>query len=336
VPLAVRVAVVARDADLWWRAGPAETTEVLGVRRGRAYDPAVVDAYRSVGAGTLTDLDETDAWAAMLAAAPGGDEIVGAALDTSLRAVADFADLKSPWTRGHSPRVADLAATAARELGMAPEEVIRVSRAALIQDLGRVGVPNGIWDRAGPLGVAERERMRMHPYLTESVLACCPALAGLGRLGGAHHERLDESGYHRGTRDLGMAERLLATADVVAALGEERPYRAAATTAQVDAAVRSEVAAGRLDRTAVEAVFAAAGQRAAGGRRPSWPAGLSDREVEVLRLIARGHTNKEVANSLFLSVKTVGRHVENLYAKIGINSRAGAAVFAMEHRLLDP
>jgi HD-GYP domain-containing protein (c-di-GMP phosphodiesterase class II) len=173
----------------------------------------------------------------------------------------------------------------------------------------------------------------MHPYLTKSVLACCPAMAGLGRRGGAHHERLDGSGYHRGTRDLGMAERLLAAADVVAALAEERPHRAAATAAEVDDAVRSEVAAGRLDPTAVDAVLAAAGRQAAGARRPSWPAGLSD---QVLRLIARGRTNKEIASNLFLSIKTVGRHVENLYAKIGINSRAGAAVFAMEHRLLDP
>jgi HD-GYP domain-containing protein (c-di-GMP phosphodiesterase class II) len=201
--------------------------------------------------------------------------------------------------------------------------------------LGRVGVPNGIWDRAGRLGVAERERMRMHPYLTESVLACCPALAGLGRLGGAHHERLDGSGYHRGTRDIGMSERLLAAADVVAALAEDRPHRAAATAAEVDDAVRRELRAGRLDRTAADAVLAAAGRRAAGARRASWPAGLTDREVEVLRLIARGRTNKEVAGSLFLSVKTVGRHVENLYAKMGVNSRAGAAVFAMEQHLLD-
>jgi response regulator RpfG family c-di-GMP phosphodiesterase len=158
VPLAVRVTVVARDAELWWRAGPAETTEVLGARRGRAYDPAVVDAYISVGAETLADLDATDAWAAMLAAAPGDDEIADAAVDTALGAVADFTDLKSPWTRGHSPRAAALAGAAAHEVGMAAEDVARLSRAALLQDLGRVGVPNGIWDRAGPLGVAERRK----------------------------------------------------------------------------------------------------------------------------------------------------------------------------------
>ncbi len=336
VPMAVRVAVVARDADLWWRAGPEETTAVLLARRGRAYDPAVVDAYRAIGGRTLAELDATDAWEAMVSAVPGDDEVTGAAVDTALGAVADFADLTSPWTRGHAPRVAALTAAAARGLGMAGQDVVRVSRAALIQDLGRVGVPSRIWDRSAELGVAERERVRMHPYLTESVLACCPVLAGLGRLGAAHHERLDGSGYHRGTRDLGRAECLLGTADMVAALGEERPYRLAATAAVADDVLRSDVRAGRLDGTVADAVLAAAGRLPPGAHRTSWPAGLSDREVEVLRLIARGRTNEQVAGTLFLSAKTVGRHVENLYAKAGIHSRAGAALFAVEHHLLDP
>ncbi|HET6795049.1 MAG TPA: HD domain-containing phosphohydrolase [Acidimicrobiales bacterium] len=335
VPMAVRVAVVARDAELWWRVGPEMPAEVLASRRGRAYDPAVVDAFVSAGPGVLAALDGSDPWAALLEDAAGDDEIGGAGLDDALEAVADFADLKSPWTRGHSRRVADLVAAVAAVIGMDGRESARLRRAALVHDLGRVGVPNGIWDRPGPLGVAEWERVRLHSYLTESTLACCPALAEIGRLGGAHHERLDGSGYHRATRDLGMAERLLAAADVVAAMAEDRPHRLAATPAQVADAVRAEVAAGRLDRAAVDAVLAAAGHGDA-RIRAGWPAGLSDREVEVLRLIARGRTNKEVAAALHVSAKTVGRHVENLYTKIGTNSRAAAAVFAMEHRLLDP
>ncbi|HET6874419.1 MAG TPA: HD domain-containing phosphohydrolase [Acidimicrobiales bacterium] len=335
VPLAVRVAVVARDAELWWRAGPAEADDVLAARRGRAYDPGVVDAFGSVGPGVLTGLDQSDPWAAMLEAAPGVGLIGEAGLDRALEAMADFADLKSPWTRGHSRRVADLAAGAAAGAGLDAGEVARLRRAGLVHDLGRVGVPNGIWDRPGPLGVAEWERVRLHPYLTESTLACCPGLADLGRLGGAHHERIDGTGYHRGARDLGPSERLLAAADVVAALGEDRPHRPAARLDQTAEAVQAEVTAGRLDRAAADAVLAAAGQpsipRASSGR----PSGLSDREVEVLRLIARGRTNKEVAAALHLSAKTVGRHVENIYTKIGANSRAAAAVFAMEHRLLE-
>jgi HD-GYP domain-containing protein (c-di-GMP phosphodiesterase class II) len=338
IPLAVRICVVARDADLWWRSGEAQMAEVLRARRGHAYQPSVVDACTSVAAGVLSDLDASDPWQAMLdaAAATSDDQVAGSGLDAALGAIADFVDLKSPWTRGHSPRVADLAIEAAAQLGTGVDEASRLRRAALVHDLGRVGVPNGIWDRPGQLGVAEWERVRLHPYLTESVLACCPALADLGRLGGAHHERLDGSGYHRGIREFDVAARLLATADVVAAMGEPRPHRPAVGSAEIADTVRAEVSEGRLDRAAADAVLAAAGHRRIGtGRSGGWPAGLSDREIDVLRLIARGRTNKEVAAALYLSAKTVGRHVENLYAKIGVNSRAGAAVFAMEHRLLE-
>jgi HD-GYP domain-containing protein (c-di-GMP phosphodiesterase class II) len=333
VPLAVRLAVVARDADLWWRSGSEPMAQVLGDRRGHAYDPAVVDACVAVGPAVLGGLDAGSAWEAMLQAADGAGRVPD--LDGALTAVADFADLKSPWTRGHSPRVAELAAGAASFLDHSPPEVRMLRRAALVHDLGRVGVPNGIWDRPGPLGIAEWGQVRMHPYLTESTLACCPGLAELGRLGGAHHERLDGSGYHRGSRQQGTPERLLAAADAVAAMSEPRPYRAALGTAQIADAVAAEVRDGRLAPWAADAVLAAAGAPHTSVHAP-WPAGLSEREVQVLRLIARGRTNRQVAEALYLSVKTVGRHVENLYAKLGVHTRAGAAVFAMQHRLLDP
>jgi HD-GYP domain-containing protein (c-di-GMP phosphodiesterase class II) len=251
--------------------------------------------------------------------------------------VADFIDLRSPWTRGHSPRVADLVAAAGRHCGLDAVEVTVVRRAALVHDVGRVGIPNGIWDRPGPLGVADWQRVRLYPYLTERTLACCPALAPLARLAGAHHERLDGSGYHRGATaaQLDPAARLLAVADVWAATTEDRSYRPALTPAQAAAALHEETRAGRLDPVAVDAVLVAAGQHRAPVSR-EWPAGLTDREVEVLRLLVRGRTNAEVAQLLVLSPKTVGRHVENIYAKIDVRSRAAAAVFAMEHRLLDP
>lgn len=337
VPLPVRVAVVARDADLWWRHGPDLMGRVLAGRSGRAYDPGVVDACLPVVKELLAELDQADAWQAMLDADPGVDAIAGARLDEALGAVADFADLKSPWTRGHSPRVAEVAETAARQLGLESAAATRIRRAALVHDLGRVGVPNGIWDRPGPLGVAEWERVRLHSYLTESTLACCPTLADLGRLAGSHHERLDGSGYHRARRDLDPPERLLAAADAVVAMGADRPHRPALTGTQIAERIAEEIKAGRFDPPVAEAVLAVAGH-------PSPPpagrdvrlGGLTDREVEVLRLVARGRTNKEMAASLYLSAKTVGRHVENIYTKIGVNSRAAAAVYAMEHRLLAP
>jgi DNA-binding NarL/FixJ family response regulator len=172
--------------------------------------------------------------------------------------------------------------------------------------------------------------------MTESMLACCPALAELGRLAGSHHERQDGSGYHRGRRDLTLAERILAASDAIVAMGEDRPHRPALSQRQIADVVETDLRAGRLERSVADAVLSAAGQRVGvAARRDPWPAGLSDREVEVLRLVARGRTNKEVAASLYLSIKTVGRHIENIYNKIDVNSRAAAAVFAMEHRLVE-
>jgi HD-GYP domain-containing protein (c-di-GMP phosphodiesterase class II)/DNA-binding CsgD family transcriptional regulator len=333
VPPAVRLAVVARDADLWWRSGPEEWADVLAARRGHAYDPAVVDACLSVGPAVLAELDTGAAWETMLAGTEAGTPV--ADLDLALTALADFADLKSRFTRGHSRRVAELAQDAAAELRLPTPETQLLRRAALVHDLGRVGVPTGIWDRTGPLGIAEQHQVRLHPHLTESTLACCPALAELGRVAGAHHERLDGTGYHRGSHGQGTAEQVLAAADVVAALGAARPHRGALHAEQIADTLATEVREGRLDRSAATAVLAAAGTPRTAARRP-WPGGLSDREVEVLRLITRGRTNREMAAELHLSVKTVGRHVENLYAKLGVRTRAAAAVFAMEHRLLDP
>ncbi len=240
---------------------------------------------------------------------------------------------QSRWTRGHSDRVAELAEEAGRRCGLPDADLVLLRRAGLVHDLGRVGVAAGVWDNPGPLGVAQREKVRLHPYLTERVLSRCQALRPLAALAGAHHERMDGSGYHRGVDggQLSIPARLQAAADVLAAMTADRPHR---TALSLDAA-RDQLRADRgLDPSAVEAVLAAAGAAPARHRSRRWPAGLSDREVEVLRLIARGRSNREVAHLLVVSPKTVGRHVENLYAKIGVRSRAAAAVFAMEHRLL--
>lgn len=332
VPLAVRVVTVARDADLAWAAG-AEPRAVVAARRGRAYDPAVADAFARVGPATLAGLAGADEWEAALAAEPAPAAAVSpGGLDDLLAALADVADLKSPWTRGHSRAVAALAEGAGRHAGLDDAQRAQLRRAGLVHDLGRVGVPNGIWDTPGPLTAAQRERVRLHPYYTGRILARCEALAGLAGAASSDHERLDGSGYHRGlTGDaLPAAARILAAADVLAALGADRPHRPAHPAAASATALEAEPG---LDPQAVACVLAAAGQGAP-PRPEAWPAGLTDREVEVLRLIARGRTNREVARQLVIAPKTVGRHVENVYAKIGVSSRAAAAVFAMEHDLL--
>jgi HD-GYP domain-containing protein (c-di-GMP phosphodiesterase class II) len=335
VPAAVRIGVVARDAELASRVG-VPPAEWLRRRRGRAYDPAVVDAFERVGPSVLADLAGADEWERALAAEPAPVTTISPAeLDGVLTALADFADLKSPWLRGHSRSVAALAESAGRLAGLDGPACDALRHAGLVHDLGRVAVPGGIWDKPGALTTGEREQVRLHPYHTERVLVRCRPLAGLAELAAAHHERLDGRGYHRGLAGPALARpvRILAAADAYAALTADRPHRRA--HAHAAAARVLEADAAGLDGDAVACVLAAASGRAPASARPRFPAELTEREVEVLRLLARGRSNREVAVQLVISPKTVGRHVENLYRKLGVSSRAAAAVFAMEHRLLD-
>ena len=329
IPLETRIAVVARDADLFARRGD-DVVEILRARRGKAYDPQIVDLVRKLGlSGNEAEWDE------VLASEPRPALMVQD-IDHSLSVVADYVDLKSPWTRGHSRTVADLAEQAGRLLGMTEDRVRDLRRAALVHDLGRVGVENGIWDKAEPLATAEWEKVRLHPYLTERVLSRCQALAALGEVASSHHERSDGSGYHRKmTADqLSKTGRVLAAADVMAALIADRPHRGRFDTGEATRMLDEEADAGRLDPEAIAAVVAAAEGRSRLARATN-PGGLTDREVEVLCLIARGHTNRVIGEELYISSKTVGRHVENIYSKIGVSTRAGAALYAMEQRLLE-
>lgn len=335
IPVAVRIAIVARDADLWIEATDATTaTDVLLERRGHAYDPDVVDAL--LGAAPLTPLDGAeDVWERVLDAEPLPTMRIGEdRIDGVLEALADFADLKSPFTRGHSRGVAELAADAAGTLGLGADRIRVLRWAALVHDVGRVGIPLSIWDRPDPLSFADRERVRLHPYLTERALAPAASLSGVARLAGAHHERLDASGYHRccDGSELDQPARILAAADSYQAMTQQRPHRPALDPDAAVVELRRDAADGKLDRRAVEAVLEAAGHD--GHHVDASPCGLTDREVEVLRLISRGRTNRQVADELVISPKTVGSHVEHIYTKIGVSSRAAAAVFAMEQRLL--
>lgn len=336
VPIAVRVVTVARDAELWARRGGWETArEVLAHRRGRAYDPAVVDAVVPRGEMWLAGIGD-DPCAAVLDAEPtpvlqiGDDRI-----DEALGAIADFSDLKSPFFLGHSSGVAHLATAAAGAAGLSDADASSLRRAGLVHDVGRVGVASGIWDRPGPLSAEQRERVRLHTYLGERVLARCGLLAPYADVAVCHHERPDGSGYHRrlGGEQLGPGARLLAAADSYHAMCEDRPHRPALTAGEAASQLLDEADAGRFGRIEVDAVLAAAGQ-ATRPARVDRPAGLTEREVDVLRLIARGHANKQVAAALGISPKTVGHHVEHIYAKAGITTRAGAALFAMDHGLL--
>jgi HD-GYP domain-containing protein (c-di-GMP phosphodiesterase class II) len=337
VPAAVRVVVVARDVDLWVRlAGVPSARAVVDRRGGRAYDPTVAAAFTTDPVAVLDAVAAADTWQAVLDAEPApAVRIDRDRLPVVLGAFADFADLKSPWLRGHSRGVAALAAAAARASGLTETEVEAVRHAGLVHDLGRVGAPGGVWDRPGPLSPADWDAVVLHPYLTERILNRSASLAPLARVAACHHERADGSGYYRGARapELSLADQLLAAADAYQAMSEARPHRSGLGPHQAAAELRGESAAGRFSAAVVEAVLDAAGNRPP-GHAPTWPAGLTDREVEVLRLIARGHPNRRVAADLFITPRTVGSHIEHIYLKIGVRTRAGAALFAMENGLL--
>jgi HD-GYP domain-containing protein (c-di-GMP phosphodiesterase class II) len=161
----------------------------------------------------------------------------------------------------------------------------RLRRAGIVHELGRLGVSNTIWDRSGPLGAGEWERVRLHLYLTERMLQQSAALAPLGAVAVAHRERLDGSGYPHGLSGsaISRAARILGAADAYQAMREPRPYRPARPADVAANELRAEARSGRLDpeAEAVEAVLGAAGHQVP--RRRESPAGLTAREVEVLR-----------------------------------------------------
>ncbi|HEU5392819.1 MAG TPA: HD domain-containing phosphohydrolase [Streptosporangiaceae bacterium] len=339
IPLAVRLMQVAQDADVACQYGGIEVASgTLARWAGSGLDPEAVRVFLALGDEPYKGLDAPSIWDDVMAAEPGPQpEVTEDRLDACLSAIADFADLKSMWTTGHSRGVADLAERAASLAGLAAAEVITLRRAALVHDIGRVAVPVGVWGKPGPLTRGEHEQVRLHAYHSERVLEACPALRRLARLAGSHGERCDGSGYHRGSRaaDLPAAAWLLAAADCYQAMREPRAHRPARSPQAAADELSAEGQAGRLPPDAVRAVLAAAGQQRSPVPRPR-PAGLSERECEVLGLIARGMATKQVARQLGISPKTCDHHIQRLYRKTGLSTRAGATLFALEHGLVDP
>jgi HD-GYP domain-containing protein (c-di-GMP phosphodiesterase class II) len=316
--------------------GAADIARRLLVRAGRSLDPWISRLAAGDTAALLAGLDEGDLTQAMLDAEPGSAVVVAdAEIERVLTGIADFGDLKSPHMIGHSRRVASVARAAARAASMPTADVALVERAGLVHDIGRVGLQSSLLSKQGTLTRSEHERIRLHSYLTERIFACNPVLAPLGAVGSAHHERLDGSGYHRGLSATGLAApaRLLAAANAWCALTEARPHRPQMTEAEAADFLLARAKEGLFDRNAVDAVLVSAGKKGQQTRRAAWIA-LSEREIEVLRLVAREETNASIAATMGISPKTVERHVTHIYDKIGISTRAGAAIYALEKGLI--
>jgi HD-GYP domain-containing protein (c-di-GMP phosphodiesterase class II) len=333
IPLPTRIGHVASAAAMFSQStGRPHALSVIASWSDRVLDPAVATTFLAHADELLSCLDAPDSWQVVLEAEPKPWRIVdGGSLDDICHVFADFVDLKTPYLLGHSARVARLAEGAARALRMDEDDCLTLRRAGLLHDLGRVGISAGIWEKPPPLGTVEMEQVRLHPYHTERILERSALFHPLSRVAGLHHERVDGSGYYRGLIGamLDQPARVLAAADACAELLENRPGREALSPDEA----AGELAKEALDPKVVGAVLQVAGARHADvGRRGQ--AGLTKREIDVLRLLARGHTLKQIADELVISASTAHTHAAHIYEKCAISTRAGAALFAMENGLL--
>ena len=333
-----RIASAAADAARFDHLGSAPAAvAALRARAGAILDPEVVEAFAADADQLLAESRRGDPRQRILELEPEPQiEVDAVEVRRVAAAFGDLVDMKMPATHGHSSEVARLARVAAQRQGLDARTVERLEVSALLHDLGRMAVSNAIWQKPGSLTGAEWEQVRMHPYHSERILATSRALAPAARDAGMHHERLDGSGYHRGcrARDLTAAARVLAAADAFQAMTQQRPHRPALSGEQAGEELKREVRSGRLDPDAVAAVLECGGQRRARRRDNLRPGGLSEREAEVVRLVAGGLSNPEIAARLVISRRTAEHHVQHVYAKLGVSSRAAAALFAHEHDLL--
>jgi HD-GYP domain-containing protein (c-di-GMP phosphodiesterase class II) len=336
IALPMRLFHLADTVEVHHRArGVDAAVEVARAKRGKHFDPAVVDQFCALAGDVLGEPDAEHDWSALVDAEPSLQRRLSEdQLDSALEAIADFTDLRSASRAGHSRAVAELAALAAAERGLPDTEATAVRHAGLVHDLGLHGIPATILDKPGPLTEAERERIRMHPYYTERMLARPAALARIGAIASLAHERGDGSGYHRGLTAAAIpaTARLLAAACAFQAMTEPRAHRPALTAKQAAGELRADVRAGRLDAEAVDAVLAAAGQPR--GKRRTGLAGRTPPGIAVLILIARGGSTRQVAQQLTITPKTAETHIERIYAKTGATTRSTATLFALQHGLL--
>ena len=332
IPLPMRIAQVARDAAFQRMLGGDEfAASVIRSRAGAAFDPAIAEAYARRSNDIFVGDATTSVWSQIPASEPGpGLVLEGPAIDGALAAMGDFADLLSPFLLGHSAGVAEVAVTAGRLCGLDETELRALRRAALVHDLGRVTVPARVWQVAGPLSPGDWESVRLHAYHTERILSRSSFLRRLAPTAALHHERLDGSGYHRGCSapEIPVPARILAAADCYHTMLESRADRDAFPPDQAVETVVADARAGCLDAEAVAAVVEAAGHK-----RPQLgrPAGLTPRECAVVGLLAQGLQTKQIARALGVTAKTADTHIQHAYRKMGVSTRAGAALFAMRH-----
>jgi HD-GYP domain-containing protein (c-di-GMP phosphodiesterase class II) len=337
VSLAARISHVAEACEVFQRtAGVEAVLDVVRSRSGTHFDPEIARLVSTDPESLFAGLDH-DTVDEVLAAEPAGRAtLTDDELDDALTAIGDFCDLRCPPFAGHARATAELVRGATELLSLPAADVRLAYRAALVHDVGRFGVPGAVWAKPAALTPNELERVRLHVYYVERIFNRPEPLRRIGLLAATHHERMDGSGYHRGVGGpmLSTSARVLAAADAYSAMRQPRPYRDALSATEAARKLKLDVAQGRLDPMATEAVLAAAGHRH-NRARVTGPAGLTTRESEVLAYLSEGTPNKTIARQLGISPKTVNNHIEHIFTKLGVSNRTGAAMYAMQHGITD-
>jgi HD-GYP domain-containing protein (c-di-GMP phosphodiesterase class II)/DNA-binding CsgD family transcriptional regulator len=336
IPLSGRIVNVSMILEIFFSdRGVAAARQAAAVRSGKSFDPGIAGAAIALcdDAAFWEQLGAEEPWGSVLELEPPPLQHVDeAGLDDFAYALADIVDLKSTAAATHSRRTAEVAEAIAMRLRLTPEDVALIRRAALVHDVGLVTVPSFLLQDKASWGEADHERFRLHPYYTERILSHSEALKAIGAVASAHHENIDGSGYHRGL----SGSQLSPPARVVAAASA---YIESMETVGNDPELALQALKTRrvLDPDCLAALAAeVAGQEQAAPAKKTWPAGLTEREVEVLRLVASGLNLKEAAERLVISDHTARHHLESVYGKAGVSSRAGITLFAVENGLLSP
>jgi HD-GYP domain-containing protein (c-di-GMP phosphodiesterase class II)/DNA-binding CsgD family transcriptional regulator len=333
IPLAGRIVNVAMILEVFFsERGVAAAREAAATRKGKSFDPAVADAAigLSEDGRFWEELRREEPWSSVLSLEPGPTRLVDeSSLDDFAYALADLVDLKSATASAHSRRTAELAERIATRLQLSADDVAMTRRAALVHDVGMVAVPSLLLERGAAWSEADFERFRLHTYYTERILSRSEILRPIGNVAASHHESIDGNGYHRGLtgNQMALPAKVVATASAYVEAAEsdgDHPERAVSSL---------------KDRRILDPdCLAALGTELGGAERISpvkrtWPAGLTEREVEVLRLVASGLNLKEAAERLVISDHTARHHLESVYSKAGVSSRAGVTLFAVENGL---
>lgn len=327
VPISVLVIALAGDLEVFSRTYGVEAALALIEQRSGARYPAnlVATARRHAG-NWLTELERQSL---------DDLDVVLATADmqrtTAAELIADIIDLKLPWMTGFSRTVAMTAAECYARFTSDEAARVLVYRAGLIHGIGRAAVPNHVWNLSTPLSPSIWEKVRLVPYWTERAGKQTGALGEAAVLASYAYERQDGSGYFRGARDtaLTLEARVLAASVAWVALRSTRPWRAALTDEAAAHVLQDEAANGRLCPEVVDALVAAHAPvaRRAARSAPHGPR-LSAREIDVLRAISRGASNKEAAQELTMSPSTVRTHVESVFRKLECSTRAAATLKA--------